>query len=108
MMTRQQEKVLDAVREFWTVKGYSPSVREVMHSAGVKSTSTTLMELRNLRALGLLSFEDRKNRTIVLTDGEADPCERSALDLLSRMAANGAVPERYMSEVAVLLDWEWW
>lgn len=58
--------ILWFVRDYRTEHGYSPTVREIATGTG-RSVNTIWLQLRILREKGLLTFEDRKARTVRVT-----------------------------------------
>ena len=64
MSTR--EKVFTFIRDFKGTRGYAPSVREIGAGVGLQSISTVSFHLRQLREDGLIDFQDRVPRSIVL------------------------------------------
>ncbi len=63
-----QEKILAYIREEIQLKGYPPSVREICHGVGFKSTSSVHAHLRELEQAGLLRRDATKPRAMELTD----------------------------------------
>lgn len=63
-----QEKILAFIRQELEYKGYPPSVREICHAVGFKSTSSVHAHLRELEQAGLLRRDATKPRAMELTD----------------------------------------
>ena len=61
-----QNRVLQYIKEFMLCRGYSPSVREIMNGAELKSTSSVNYHMMNLRDKGLIDFIDSQPRTITV------------------------------------------
>ncbi len=65
-MTNKQFFVLDFIKRFIAEKNYSPTVREIMEGLALKSPSTVHEHLKNMQAMGILTFTPSKSRTIEL------------------------------------------
>ena len=66
-MTRS-DRVLTAIRDFWRVHGYGPSIRDVGLAAGLTSTNGTRYWLHKLRKDGWILWDHRKPRTLRTTE----------------------------------------
>ena len=62
--TRRQDMILRVIEEYAAVHGCSPSNREIAVAAGLKSPSSVLYHLRQLKAAGFLTYEDGSPRTV--------------------------------------------
>ena len=72
--TRRQDMILRVIEEYAAVHGCSPSNREIAVAAGLKSPSSVLYHLRQLKAAGFLTYEDGSPRTVrVPRPGEQGP-----------------------------------
>lgn len=60
------QKVYDFTLEFIEKHGYSPSIREICYSCGIKSTATAYSYLERLKSSGLISNSPLKKRAITL------------------------------------------
>ena len=67
MSTREQ--ILQAIKDFYTKNGYSPSVTELANIVGLKSPSTVHGHLHRMRRDGLINFVDGEARTITVVGG---------------------------------------
>lgn len=65
-MTPRQRDCLEAIKKFIDEHGYSPSMREIASDIGVKSQSAVLRIMRQLREMGCINYEDKKNRSVRL------------------------------------------
>ena len=65
------EQILDAIAAYIEEHGYSPSSRDVGRMVGLRSASTVMGRLRMLRDAGLLRFDDKVPRSIVLVSRDA-------------------------------------
>lgn len=61
-------QILEAIRRYRNEHGYSPSMREVGASVGIKSPSAIKYRLGRLRQLGLVSYEDGMPRTLKVVE----------------------------------------
>jgi repressor LexA len=80
--TRRQDMILRVIEEYAAVHGCSPSNREIAVAAGLKSPSSVLYHLRQLKAAGFLTYEDGSPRTVrVPRPGEqgAEPVRQAEL-----------------------------
>lgn len=60
-------QILRFVSDYIDDNGYSPSLREIAEGVGIKSPGSIKYRVKNLRAEGLLEYEDFMPRTIRLT-----------------------------------------
>jgi len=65
------DKVFEFIDTFITEKQYSPTVREIMHGVGMKSTNTADYWKKKLRKEGLITYQPGISRSIVVLDGPA-------------------------------------
>lgn len=70
-MNATAEVVLDAVREFWGLHGFSPSIRDVMEMTGISSTSVVSYNLRKLKDAGFIDYWPEITRSITVTGLDA-------------------------------------
>jgi repressor LexA len=66
VLTWRQHKVLYAIRDYVAAHGCSPSNRDIAKAAELKSPSSVLHHLRELKAAGYISYEDGSPRTVRL------------------------------------------
>jgi repressor LexA len=66
MLTPNQDKVLNAIKFYYRMFGYSPSVRDIADLCGLKSTNTVYQHLQTLKEKGIISMEESKARAIRL------------------------------------------
>jgi repressor LexA len=72
VLTWRRRTILRAIDEYAAVHGCSPTNREIALAAGLKSASSALHHLRELRTEGYLSYEEGSPRTVrLLQPGEA-------------------------------------
>ncbi|MFA4873189.1 MAG: transcriptional repressor LexA [Patescibacteria group bacterium] len=67
MLTKQQTKVLDIIKNCIKDHGYAPSIREIAEEMGVSSPATVNEHLEALVQKGFLKKTDRAIRNIELT-----------------------------------------
>ncbi len=66
VLTWRQRKVLQAIQDYVAAHGCSPSNREIAEAAGLKSASSALHHLQELKTAGYLSYEPGVPRTVRL------------------------------------------
>jgi SOS-response transcriptional repressor LexA len=65
---RRRERVLQAVADLTAEHGHSPSYAEIGEAVGLVTRSAVLHHLRALRAEGLVTFSERRPRTVRLVE----------------------------------------
>jgi repressor LexA len=79
-MTRQGQ-ILQVIERYIAVHGCSPSNREIAEAAGLKSPSTVLRYLRQLKADGYLTYQPGVPRTVRILPSPRRPADdEQALD----------------------------
>ena len=63
-MKATDEQIMAFIGGFIRKNGYSPSVREVGEAIGINSAGSVRYRLAQLRDKGLITYDDRKPRTI--------------------------------------------
>lgn len=63
-MTKKQEELYIAIKEFINQNNYSPTVRELCEITNTKSPATTFGKLIILKKKGYITYEKNKARTI--------------------------------------------
>ncbi|MBB6217156.1 repressor LexA [Anaerosolibacter carboniphilus] len=64
MLTTSQDKILNAIKFYYRMFGFSPSVRDIADLCGMKSINTVRQHLQTLKQKGLISMEESKARAI--------------------------------------------
>lgn len=64
MLTNQEEKVYEYIKDQCKENGYPPAIREICSALGFKSTSTVHMYIERLTEKGYLKKVDQKKRAI--------------------------------------------
>ena len=64
-LSYEQKKVYYSIKDFIQQKGYSPSFRELAKTNEL-CVATIYYHLRKLREKGLINYEDKKSRTLVI------------------------------------------
>ncbi|MCT4618764.1 MAG: transcriptional repressor LexA [Marinisporobacter sp.] len=67
-LSKQQEKILNYIKNEVEVKGYPPSVREICAAVGLKSTSTVHGHLAKLEKNGYIRRDPTKPRAIEILE----------------------------------------
>ena len=65
-LKEHEQRVLDFIQSSLEIKGYAPSVRDIMNALGYKSTSTVHLYLHRLEELGYIHMEEGKSRAITV------------------------------------------
>jgi SOS-response transcriptional repressor LexA len=65
-LSEREKKVLAFCKSFMVLNGYSPSIREIMASIDIPSTSEVRYYLQKLEARGLISRVKNVSRSIVI------------------------------------------
>ena len=65
-LTKKQEKLYLAIKNFIKKNGYAPTIREINEIINIKSTSTTFTKLLQLQKKGYITYINGKARTIKL------------------------------------------
>lgn len=65
-LTKKQEKLYLAIKNFIEKNGYAPTIREINEIINIKSTSTTFNKLLQLQKKGYITYINGKARTIKL------------------------------------------
>lgn len=63
----KREEILEFLNDFFADHGYAPSIREIMHAVGLKSTASVQYHLDALNRSGEISIEGSKKRAISLS-----------------------------------------
>ncbi len=64
-LTNRQKLILDYIKNKIKESGYPPSVREIGHAVGLKSSSTVHAHLVHLEEMGLVKRDPTKPRTVI-------------------------------------------
>lgn len=62
------ESIVSFISRYRREHGYAPSVREIMVGTGYESPWTVRRRLGQMRDRGIITFDDGKPRTIVVTE----------------------------------------
>lgn len=71
-LNEREKSILKFVYEQIEQNGYSPSIREIGKAVGLTSTATIHSYLQKLREKGYIQKEDKKGRTLNLTEREKE------------------------------------
>lgn len=63
-ITAKEQKIVDAIIEFTTQCGYSPTIQELGTMVDIRSTGSMSNYIRRLEMKGILATEERSPRTI--------------------------------------------
>lgn len=67
---QRQRDILFFMKKTISEKGYSPTVREICHALGIKSTSTVHSDIKVLEEQGHVKKDPSKPRTVMPVDAE--------------------------------------
>lgn len=85
--TERQQKILRAIAEFKSERGYPPSVREIGERVGLSSSSTIHAHLKALEKRGLISRDPTKPRAL-RSQSDAGPApEVVVMPIVGKVAA---------------------
>lgn len=105
-ITDRQRRILEAIRDSVTTRGYPPSMREIGEVVGLTSSSSVKHQLSALQSKGFLRQDPNRPRAleVVMPEDDADvvslvPARAEALDdesivrvpLVGRIAAGGPI-----------------
>ena len=85
----REQSVYDYISSAISENGYAPSVRDIEHALGFKSTSTVHMYINRLEEFGLIKKIDGKSRAITLT-GSA-PIGANKVPVLGKVTAGSPI-----------------
>lgn len=71
-LNERQRDILEFIRNKTKSQGYPPSVREIGHAVGLKSSSTVHMYLCQLEEMGLIRRDPAKPRAIIIVKDESE------------------------------------
>ena len=66
-LTSNEEMIFNYIKEAINERGYSPSVRDIQISLGIKSTSTAQLYIEKLEKKGYIRKENGRSRSIRIT-----------------------------------------
>lgn len=90
-LTRRQREVLEVIREFIGVNGYSPSLEEIAGSLELSSVATVHKHVSHLVDKGYVRRQWNQNRSIELAEDRATPSGVVELLLVGTIAAGRPV-----------------
>lgn len=77
IMTRGQEHVLNAIKEYFSVHSVPPTIREIQEMVGHKSTNSIRGHLKGLELAGAIDYEPMVSRGVRLKEGYCPSCGRA-------------------------------
>jgi SOS-response transcriptional repressor LexA len=63
-LSPRQWAMVAFVRSYTAARGYAPSIAEIMTGTAASSKSVVAYNLRALRDMGVITYEDGKSRTV--------------------------------------------
>lgn len=88
-LSDRQQRILDFIRAHLEENGYPPTFREIAANVGLKSPSSVDHQLKRLRELGVLQYEEGHFRSITLPDPEGPP--QGMVPLVGHVAAGAPI-----------------
>ena len=86
-LTKREKEVYDYIFATIEENGYSPSVRDIRDSLGIKSTSTVHAYINKLEEKGYIKKQEGKSRTLTPDDERASAKNRNRVPILGQVAA---------------------
>jgi repressor LexA len=90
-LTRREKEVYDYICATIAENGYSPSVRDIRDSLGIKSTSTVHAYINKLEEKGYIRKQDGKSRTLTPDDNLAAAKNKNKIPILGQVAAGAPI-----------------
>jgi repressor LexA len=90
-LTRREKEVYDYICATKAENGYSPSVRDIRDSLGIKSTSTVHAYINKLEEKGYIRKQDGKSRTLTPDDNLAAAKNKNKIPILGQVAAGAPI-----------------
>lgn len=92
-LTERQELILAFITSHTQENGYPPTVREIMHAAGLNSPSSVAYQLETLISKGYISKDGMKSRTIEVQspDDKIAPARSVTVPLVGQIAAGSPI-----------------
>jgi SOS-response transcriptional repressor LexA len=72
-MTKNMLRILEAVEDYWAIRGYAPSYRELAEYTGLRSVSSVAEIVKRLEADGLVTYKKDRKRTIKSLRNQSQP-----------------------------------
>jgi repressor LexA len=85
--TERQRRILQAITEFTSERGYPPSVREIGERVGLSSSSTIHAHLKALEKRGLISRDPTKPRALRSEVGSQAARDAMVVPIVGKVAA---------------------
>lgn len=63
-MLEKEMELVCLIKKWWANEKYAPTMKELTEAVGFKSTSTTHNYLMSLKNKGIVTWEEKKGRTI--------------------------------------------
>lgn len=91
-LSKQRQRVLDAIREFLDDKGYPPTVRDIVRACKMSSTSVADYHLRALEREGYIHRDSGVSRGIEIVGEERGIKSTIKVPLIGSIAAGAPLP----------------
>ena len=93
-LSQPQLRVLDAIIYVSEVRGYPPTMREIMERAGLESPSTVHAHVKNLERLGHIRRDPTRPRALLVVRPESDVDLSEAMAVIRQLVALRSKPDR--------------
>lgn len=84
-LTKTQREILNKIKLFMKTNGYAPTIRELCLFTKRNSPATIHCHLKNLKEKGYIDFNNNKNRTVRLIEGDKDKVINELLKRISNL-----------------------
>ena len=95
-LSSKQQNIIDFIHRFLIEKGYPPSIRDIVNSCGISSTSVVDYNLGILEAKGYIRRHREVSRGIELLAWS--PVSRSQVPIIGQIAAGEPIPVLEVTE----------
>jgi repressor LexA len=87
--SQRRRQILDFIRKFIEDKGYSPTIRDILHACNISSIAVVQHHLRVLEEQGYVSRDPHVRRSITLSDRQR---HTNKVPVLGYIAAGQPIP----------------
>jgi len=91
-LSSKQQQMIDFVRQFWSDRGYPPTVRDIVSGCGISSTSVVDYNLDILQRQGYIRRHSGISRGIELLTRPLTPEHSLQVPIIGQIAAGEPIP----------------
>lgn len=91
-LSTRQQNIIDFIRRFWSVKGFPPTVRDIVSGCRISSTSVVNYNLNALERQGYIHRHSGISRGIELIDRSPTPGYNLQVPIIGQIAAGEPIP----------------